>query len=162
MNNDAAWWEKKTPRKTLNSPGSWSEKEGLLLTSVWEIKPGNGKLFRVNGACNLSVMARVECTFPAPRQLRRLDKVRGSVLPQPCCRHRSTKHREKVAGSMIMSFGNPNAVNCFLRGMGSGAKGGNRLEGSQEKPIAANETMGVLLIAAYTAVDCLFGPLLTM
>jgi hypothetical protein len=25
------------------------EAGGLLLTSVWEIKPGNGKLFRVNG-----------------------------------------------------------------------------------------------------------------
>jgi hypothetical protein len=39
------------------------------------------------------------------------------LLPTPIC-----KTPEKVAGSMIMSFGNPNAVKLLLGGMGSGAR----------------------------------------
>lgn len=112
MNNDATWWEK--PAKTLNnSSGGWSEKEGLLLTSVWKSSQADGKLFRVNGACNLLVLARVECTSP-PLALRRLDESQGFCTPSHRCRHRSTKHQGKVAGSMIMSFGNPNAVKLLL------------------------------------------------
>lgn len=127
--------------KTLNSSGGWSEKESLLLTSVWKSKPGRREALPRQWACNLSVMARVECTFPRPSHCGRLDEVRVSVL-QAIVADRSTKHRGKVAGSMIMSFGNPNAVKTASMRDGFRGKGGNRLEGSQEKAIDANQPMG--------------------
>src|SRR5271155_3455834 len=99
-------------------------------------------------------MARVEC-LPRLSALRRLDEVRGFCTPSHRCRHRSTKHREKVAGSMIMSFGNPNAVNCFYEGwvQGQGWQQIRRISG--EKPSTPINRWEELLVA----IDCLSGPL---